>query len=333
MSLISPVLLLLAFSGCSSEVVPDFTETCPEFFAMPGGTLFPPTIFTGNNYKQICQKREDTHEFATLYDTENRIPVYSAYRFEGIKHCKRQKIWYIEPQLEALGPNMASESSKLKIQNQATGEDYKNSGYDRGHLAPVYHSRSQSCSHATFTLTNTAPQNSSFNQDQWRITEEAVAQTLNSTCLPNSAYIVTGVVPGPDKIKNRVCIPSHFWTAYCCLDNNQQVIDSHGFLGENINDPVQNMTIRDLEGKLTDLYGKGAFHIFGGKCKKISSTLRRFPSYDSVKDHLLHCQERHSTAKDFLTCVERVHRRNRWKNSHRQLRPLGKYSFRISESS
>ncbi|KAL7852953.1 hypothetical protein SRHO_G00187380 [Serrasalmus rhombeus] len=179
MSLISPVLLLLAFSGCSSEVVPDFTETCPEFFAMPGGTLFPPTIFTGNNYKQICQKREDTHEFATLYDTENRIPVYSAYRFEGIKHCKRQKIWYIEPQLEALGPNMASESSKLKIQNQATGEDYKNSGYDRGHLAPVYHSRSQSCSHATFTLTNTAPQNSSFNQDQWRITEEAVAQTLN----------------------------------------------------------------------------------------------------------------------------------------------------------
>ncbi|XP_036413360.1 endonuclease domain-containing 1 protein-like [Colossoma macropomum] len=282
MILLAPVLFLLALSGCSSEVVPDFTQTCPQFFADPGGTLSPPTIFTENNYKQICQMRFNTHEFATLYDTANRIPVYSAYRFEGIMGCKRTETWYIEPQLEVLGPKMATEASKLQIQNQAVKKDYEYSGYDRGHLAPVYHARSQNCSYATFTLTNAAPQNRSFNNDQWKKTEEAVAKTLNSTCLPNSAYIVTGVVPGPNTLKNRVRIPSHFWTAYCCLDNNQQVVDSHGFLGENINDPVQNMTVSELEEKLTDLYGKGDFRIFGEKCTKISSSIHRFYSYDDL---------------------------------------------------
>ncbi|XP_036413707.1 endonuclease domain-containing 1 protein-like [Colossoma macropomum] len=267
MILLAPVLLLLALSGCSSKVVNSFIQTCPDFFANPGGTLSPPTVFRGNNYKQICQIRGNTYGYATLYDTANRIPVYSAYKFDGLMQCTRLNNWYIEPQLEQItnSPKMAPESSVTKIQNQAVNEDYDNSGYHRGHLAPVYHATSQSCSDATFTLTNAAPQDSSFNTGQWRKTEKDVAETLGEKCKGNSAYIVTGVVPGPDKLNNRVRIPSHFWSAYCCLDNNLKVKAARGFIGENENDPVQEMSIKTLNRNLSDLYGK-VFRVFGGNC-------------------------------------------------------------------
>ncbi|XP_037399674.1 endonuclease domain-containing 1 protein-like [Pygocentrus nattereri] len=215
--------------------VNDFTQTGPQFFANPNDVVSPPTVFKGNNYKQICQVRENAHEYATLYDTEKKIPVYSAYQFKGVMGCKRLTKWYIEPQLEQItnSKEMAPESSVTSIQNQAVNKDYYKSGYDRGHLAHVYHSKSQSC-----FLTNTAPQHCSFNKGQWKETEIKVADILNKSCLPNSAFIVTGVVPGyiEPPLKNRVIIPSHFWTAYCCLDNNFIVIDSNDKSAELIRD-------------------------------------------------------------------------------------------------
>ncbi|XP_036413405.1 endonuclease domain-containing 1 protein-like [Colossoma macropomum] len=303
MNLLTPVLLLLALSGCSSEVVPDFTQTCRAFFANPAGTQSPPTVFPGNNYKQICQVRYNTYEYATLYDTANRIPVYSAYKFEGIKDCDRSDNWYIEPQLEDRDneAEMAPESSMLQIDNQAVNEDYDNSGYDRGHLAPVYHARSPSCSDATFTLTNAAPQDRSFNRGQWRKTERDVAHTLNQKCLPNSAFIVTGVVPDYNKppLKNRVRIPGYFWTAYCCLDNNLQVKAARGFIGENRNIPVKEMSVSDLDAVLTILYGNRPFSVFGGRCNKSSSVDFRWLRL------IRHCQRRVSTASQ-KRCVERL---------------------------
>uniref|UniRef100_A0A3B4E0X5 Endonuclease domain-containing 1 protein-like n=1 Tax=Pygocentrus nattereri TaxID=42514 RepID=A0A3B4E0X5_PYGNA len=266
---LTPVLLLLALSGCSSSVVPNFTQTCPQFFANPDGIVSPPTVFQRQNYKQICQMQNNTYEFATLYDTANRIPVYSAYKFEGIMGCKRKTNWHIEPQLDnsAAGGRMGPDR-KIALPNQAVKADYtgtSNHGYEKGHLAPVYHARSQSCSNATFTLTNAAPQNCSFNHGKWETTEIAVANYLVKNCSPNnSTFIVTGVVPGPKKLKNRVRIPSHFWTAFCCLDNNLKVKASRGFLGKNKNDPVQNMTISNLEGELSNLYGT-VFSVFGGR--------------------------------------------------------------------
>ncbi|KAL6481267.1 hypothetical protein MHYP_G00093470 [Metynnis hypsauchen] len=270
MTLLALVLLLLALSGCSSEVVDDFTQTCPRFIANPGGTLSPPTVFKEKNYKQICQILNNTYEYATLYDTANRIPVYSAYKFEGRKGCDRKGNWYIEPQLEdqRYGPKMASESNVTQINNQAVNADYTGTSthhFVKGHLAPVLHATSQSSANATFTLTNAAPQNNKFNNGKWKKTENVVAKTLEKKCKGNSAYIVTGVVPGPDKLKNRVRIPSHFWTAYCCLDNNLQMKASGAFIGENKNDPVKKMSVKNLDRKLSDEYGK-VFRVFGGKC-------------------------------------------------------------------
>ncbi len=51
--------------------------------------------------------------------------------------------------------------------NQAVNRDYDKSGFDRGHLYPVFHTNSELSMLASSTLTNAAPQNSTFNQNTW----------------------------------------------------------------------------------------------------------------------------------------------------------------------
>ncbi|XP_053472093.1 endonuclease domain-containing 1 protein-like [Ictalurus furcatus] len=284
MKLLSVVLLLLPLSICLAEVVNDFTESCPGFFANPNHVVSPPTGFSGNRFRQICQTRNNQAEFATLYDTENRIPVYSAYRFTKLMGCKRndKNKWYIEPQLEDgnLWPNMSTESAVRKqgvrIVNQAVNADYSGSRLHKGHLAPVLHANSQECADATFTLTNAAPQNPSFNSGKWKVTEREMAYVLNTDCTDEGlrAFVVTGVVPGNNIMNNKVRIPSHFWTAFCCLDNNNQTNCSGAYIGENSNDfAPYRKSVLDVETELTQLYGEHfrniipfKFQFFDGKC-------------------------------------------------------------------
>ncbi|KAL0151497.1 hypothetical protein M9458_053202, partial [Cirrhinus mrigala] len=125
-------------------------------------------------------------------------------------------------------PSMKFETDVKILGNcQALNEDYVKSDHDKGHLEPVFQANSQGCANATFTLTNAAPQNPSFNRGKWRDLEKEIADKLSDQCkLPNKAYIVTGVVPGTKNLNNRVNVPSHFWTAYCCLDNSNNFLFS-----------------------------------------------------------------------------------------------------------
>ncbi|XP_016337477.1 endonuclease domain-containing 1 protein-like [Sinocyclocheilus anshuiensis] len=188
-------------SGGSAEVVSDFREKCADIFANGA----PPTILHGHQYRQICQTLKNKVYYATLYDTDNKISVYSAYKFNKKMKCDRKHIWCIEPQLDNPGeePNMVPDRSH-QSPNQAVSDDYKHSGFDKGHLAPVYLASSQDCSDATFTLTNAAPQNLHFNRGKWRILEEKIADELTMQCLSkkNTAYVVTGVVPGTSKTES-----------------------------------------------------------------------------------------------------------------------------------
>lgn len=50
----------------------------------------------------ICQRFLNQYHFATLYDTHNRIAVYSAYIFEPSNGGGREKRWFVEPQASVL---------------------------------------------------------------------------------------------------------------------------------------------------------------------------------------------------------------------------------------
>ncbi len=98
MMLLLHVLILSLLSGGSARVLQDFESECGQFFANGKS----PTRFPKPQYRQICQSLNYIYYYATFYDTNKKIPVYSAYKFEGIKDCKRQNKWYIEPQVSEI---------------------------------------------------------------------------------------------------------------------------------------------------------------------------------------------------------------------------------------
>ncbi|XP_044215404.1 endonuclease domain-containing 1 protein-like [Thunnus albacares] len=272
MKLLVSVFLLLALSyPATAKVVTSFQNICDYFF-FKGQPPIGPTAAT---YEKICQKttQAGSYEYATLYDTSRRIPVYSAYEFVGYARCGRNDKWFIEPQLDDQngGDFMAPESTVTNNlgQNQSLNEDYTGTGYDKGHLLPVRHRNSSSCVEATFTLTNAAPQNPTFNRGRWRVKEAEVANMLTTNCLNSGfrAYIVTGVVPGNTNINNRVNVPRYFWSAYCCRDNNNRPQFSGAFYGNNVKSGTIAITsIADLDRNLTALYGTG-FQVFSNECQ------------------------------------------------------------------
>lgn len=97
------VLLVLGFPFIMTEVVEKFS-TCSDFFLKDQ----PPDIKDvlkdsasqdDTRYKLICQKYDNKYRFATLYDTRERIPIFSAYKYTG-HYGKTPRIpWMVEPQV------------------------------------------------------------------------------------------------------------------------------------------------------------------------------------------------------------------------------------------
>ncbi len=95
----------------------------------------------------------------------------------------------------------------------AVDNDYKNSGYDRGHLLPsADRSASVEENKATFLFSNVSPQRPRLNQQTWKNLEEELRR---QTSEHDTLYIVTGGVleRGLDVIGSGVSVPKLFFKA------------------------------------------------------------------------------------------------------------------------
>ena len=92
--------------------------------------------------------------------------------------------------------------------HQALNDDYERHTtlYDKGHLYPVHHTNTQAAADSTFTLTNAAPQQSSFNMGKWKSIEHTLATYLDTNCRNTGyrAFVVTGVVPSISNIQEVI---------------------------------------------------------------------------------------------------------------------------------
>lgn len=104
-------------------------------------------------------------------------------------------------------------------------EDYRNSGYSRGHLAPAQDFKwSENAMSDTFYLTNMVPQKQdNYNAGIWLSAENAVRDSARIT---GSVYVVTGPVltDGPYETigKNKVTIPKECYKALLVIDENDE---------------------------------------------------------------------------------------------------------------
>ncbi|XP_041733523.1 endonuclease domain-containing 1 protein-like isoform X1 [Coregonus clupeaformis] len=146
-----PVALCVLLAGTLSlvegDVVANFEDIpeCVEYFyqgKVPGWGVATPGA------ARLCQRFYNRYHFATLYDTNHRIAVYSAYSFQPSNGGGREKRWFVEPQLVNLtwgtemkaGYWLGKDHPGVYLgERQALNEDYTHSGFDRGHLNPNAH--------------------------------------------------------------------------------------------------------------------------------------------------------------------------------------------------
>lgn len=103
-------------------------------------------------------------------------------------------------------PTIKSSSSQLS--------DYKNSGFDRGHLVPAGDmTRNDLAMSESFYMSNMSPQAASFNRGIWKKLEDILRDWSYQY---DTIYIVTGPIiePGFKTIgANKVAVPQHYFKA------------------------------------------------------------------------------------------------------------------------
>ena len=118
---------------------------------------------------------------------------------------------------EMVNGNIGRESGFVKdmsvVLGTASTNDYRSSGYDRGHLCPSADVRHDSLAQKeTFFMSNISPQTPAFNRGIWKQLEESVRTWVRRT---DSLYVVTGPVLNEGLAfigkSTRVAVPALFY--------------------------------------------------------------------------------------------------------------------------
>lgn len=112
----------------------------------------------------------------------------------------------------------------------ASPEDYRHSGYDRGHLVPAADMAfSEEAMASTFLMSNISPQSRNFNKGIWRELEELTRDWAKKN---DALYVVTGPVlteePKAYIGENEVAVPTAYFKVL--LDYNEPQIKGIGFI-------------------------------------------------------------------------------------------------------
>ena len=138
----------------------------------------------------------------------------------------KQAEWvYYKLNASQLNPTVKRKNNFRKdpkvIKNSAALNDYKGSGYDRGHLAPAadmkYNSNSMS---ESFYLSNISPQSANFNRGIWKKIEKQIRDWSN---IYGELIIITGPILEYENFgkigTNRVTIPKWYYKVVIDPDN------------------------------------------------------------------------------------------------------------------
>ncbi len=161
-----------------------------------------------------------THTGYTLsYNEEYEQPSYVAYLLT------REKV---------AGTNERADNFRADpyiITGSATLDDYRFSGYDRGHLCPAADQKwSEKAMDDSFYMSNMSPQVPAFNRGIWGSLEATVRTFANDN---KAVYVATGPVlnDGPYETigKNKVAVPKAYYKAVLYYDGKEDA-KAIGFL-------------------------------------------------------------------------------------------------------
>ena len=151
--------------------------------------------------------------YVILFDTTTLVPEWVAY------HLTKENLQGKANRKDNFRPDPDLPDGK-----RSELEDYKNSGYDRGHMAPAADfKRSEEAMSETFVLSNMAPQQPKLNRGIWSKLEDQVRSLAETH---GSIWIFTGplyldsldhrIAPKEHIGPHNVAVPTHFFKAILC---------------------------------------------------------------------------------------------------------------------
>jgi endonuclease G len=160
----------------------------------------PPAISVQGPLYALCASY-----FATLYSGRTETPLYSA------EDLTAQQI---EAAIHMPRDNAFHQDQRLPATVASTLEEYRDSGYDRGHMAPSGDEPDGFSQYQSFALSNMIPQNANDNRYLWAEIETAVRELVLSG--RDEVFVVTGPLfekNAPGALGGQVAIPAFIFKA------------------------------------------------------------------------------------------------------------------------
>ncbi len=161
-----------------------------------------------NGKPPVIQRQQDMQPralcfeaFAILHSGKSRTPIYVAERLNRAiieKKIERSDRFY--------------EEARLPRAERATLEDYRGSGFDRGHMAPAADMATDEAMAQSFSLANIVPQAPINNRKTWAKIENDTRKYVMRAA--GDVYVITGPVyaTNPATIgDNKVWVPQHLF--------------------------------------------------------------------------------------------------------------------------
>lgn len=171
-------LVCLLTLGLVSQIqaAEDFAA-CPQFFFKGKA----PIVKEHPTNRALCYDA-----FAILHSGESKTPVFVAQKLnrESIADADEKRT------------NRFFADARLRSAERATLDDYKGSGFDRGHMAPAADMPTAQSMEQSFSLANMVPQAPELNRGVWAVTVEAATRKYAARAT-GDVYIITGPVYVP----------------------------------------------------------------------------------------------------------------------------------------
>lgn len=169
-------------------------KNCPQHFA--GGK--PPITPAAPKLRELC-----FDAFAVLHSGNTKTPVYVAQRLnrqilQAAKEQKRTDKFYAD--------------ARLPRGERAELDDYRGSGWSRGHMAPAADMGTAEAMAQSFSLANMVPQDAKQNGGPWAKIEDDTRKYVMRA--RGDVYVITGPVfeQGAKRIGGGgVAVPSHLF--------------------------------------------------------------------------------------------------------------------------
>ena len=193
-------------SAFSSEAITTRTDTpaatnsaeCNDIFLRSAPPTVPPAQSDGAI--AICRMA-----YSSFNSPKTKTPIWSAEELTPLSMRQASKIERA---------STFEEEMEIPASYRSRLEDYRGSGWDRGHLAPSANMPSAEAQQESFSLANIIPQAPALNRGNWADLESDVRSLARRR---DAVYVVTGIlISGPKASTlpgSRVIIPDHVWKA------------------------------------------------------------------------------------------------------------------------